>query len=245
MLIIACGGPSGTPVPTGTPVGSSTGQRLFVSNGCAACHGSEGMGSAIAPGLFEHSADQISRQVRAPLGAMPTYPPLKISDEELDEIVLYISTLRGDHGDVGISDPELASFQHHWMALLALEDGSSDDAVHHIDHIIKVVTGHHLAQMKKVKEEIEAGKNHEGVHTIQAMLTGTEGRGLTPLEINGGLARSSVEIGDVDGALHHLEHLSDGLSNGSLTVQIAEIRSLLESRNLPAAARALEEMTRR
>ena len=93
LLIIACGGPAGTPIPTGTPVGSSTGQRLFVSNGCAACHGSDGNGSTIAPGLFEHSTDQISRQVRAPLGAMPTYPPLKISDEELDEIVLYISIL--------------------------------------------------------------------------------------------------------------------------------------------------------
>ena len=65
LLVAACGGNDGPSVPTPTPVGSSEGQRLFVTKGWAACHGSMAKGSAIAPGLFEHSANQITpRSVR-------------------------------------------------------------------------------------------------------------------------------------------------------------------------------------
>ena len=150
-LNAACGDSVPTINPPLTPVGSSEGQRLYVSNGSAACHGSMGRGSAFVPGLFTYGGNQIIRQVRAPLGAMPVYPPLKISDAQLVEIISYIQSLEDAEGHAAIEDPEFALFQHHWMALLALEDGSADDAVHHIDHIIEVVTGHHLSQMTKVK----------------------------------------------------------------------------------------------
>ena len=67
MLVAACGGNDGPSIPTPTPVGSSEGQRLFATKG-----------SVIVPALFEHSADQIARQLRAGLGSMPIYPPAKI-----------------------------------------------------------------------------------------------------------------------------------------------------------------------
>ena len=86
MLVAACGGNDGPSIPTPTPVGSSEGQRLFATKGCAARHGSMAKGRAISPALFEHSADQIARQLRAGLGSMPIYPPAKISDTELIEI---------------------------------------------------------------------------------------------------------------------------------------------------------------
>ena len=66
MLVAACGGNDGPSIPTPTPVGSSEGQRLFATKG-----------SVIAP-AFEHSADQIARQLRAGLGSIPIYPPAKI-----------------------------------------------------------------------------------------------------------------------------------------------------------------------
>ena len=76
------------------------------------------------------------------------------------------------------------------------------------------------------------------------MLTGDEGRGLTSLEINGGLARSSVEIGDVEGAVQHLNHLMENLSNGSLVARVEGIIGLLGSGELPDAPMELEELIR-
>lgn len=147
MLVAACGGNDGPSIPTPTPVGSSEGQRLFATKGCAARHGSMAKGSAISPALFEHSADQIARQLRAGLGSMPIYPPAKISNTGLIEITRYINSLQREHGHVSFENLKLASFQHHWMALLALKIGSIEDAVHHVDYIIDVVESHHRYQM--------------------------------------------------------------------------------------------------
>jgi hypothetical protein len=242
MLVAACGGNDGPSIPTPTPVGSSDGQRLFVAKGCAACHGSEGSGSTIAPALFEHSANQITRQVRAGLGSMPIYPPSKISDAELDEITKYIHSLKGEHGHVGFENLKLASFQHHWMALLALENESTEDAVHHVDHVIEVVEGEHRSQMIDVKEQIEAENIHDGAHVIQAMLTGDESRGLTSLDISGGLARSSLQSNDIGGAVHHLDHLLDTLSAGTIVDRIGAIKRLIDSGNLSDAVEDLDQL---
>ena len=75
LLIAACGGNEDAtftlPLVTSTPTAAapstpaSEGERLFTINGCGACHGSEGEGSAIAPGLAGHTASQVKRQARA------------------------------------------------------------------------------------------------------------------------------------------------------------------------------------
>ena len=128
------------------------------------------------------------------------------------------------------------------MALLALENESTEDAVHHVDHIIDVVEGDHRSQMIDVNESIEAGDIHGGTHIIQTMLTGDTGRGLTSVDISGGLVRSSVQSGDVDGAMHHLDHLLDKLSAGTISDQIGTINSLLDSGNLPDAVEELDRL---
>ena len=114
LLIAACGGygdTSSTAPPSTAPLSgtASEGQRLFTVNGCGACHGLAGQGSAIAPGLPGHTANQVKRQARAPLGLMPVFPPSKISNEELSQIAHYIESLGGDHGHVRIAGPGEAS----------------------------------------------------------------------------------------------------------------------------------------
>ena len=161
LLIAACGGdtvtPSAPPLPTATLIAAapstpeSDGQRLFIANGCGACHGELGQGSAIAPALAGHTASQVMRQARAPLGLMPVFPPSKISNAELDQIAEYIESLEGDHAHMRVADPGEDLSQHHWMTLFALEDGSTNEALHHIDHIVSQVTGQHLSQMEEAK----------------------------------------------------------------------------------------------
>ena len=260
LLVAACGDiyggdpPSAAPAstapastasssPTALPTPVSEGQRLFIANSCSACHGSNGEGSAIAPGLAGHSGAQVKRQARAPLGMMPVFSPTQLSNEELDQIAQYIESLGGDHLHMAADGPGQASAQHHWMTLFALEDGDAAEALHHISHIVGLVTGQHLSQMNQAKAEIEAGSLHEGAHIMENMLAGTEVTDLTPSEMHAGLARSSALIDDAEGALHHLDHISDSLGGGpDLTGQVAEIREFLESGNLRDAAHELEEL---
>jgi len=174
MLIAACGDIYGGATPSApstsgaatstapplvTPAATlaSEGQRLFTANGCAACHGPNGEGSAIAPGLAGHTGRQVTRQARAPVGQMPVFPPSQISNTELAQIAEYIESLGGDHLHVSSDDPNQSLTQHHWMILFALEDESPGEAVHHIDHITGLVAGQHLAQMNEAKEAIETG----------------------------------------------------------------------------------------
>ncbi len=133
MLTAAACGAAATPTviptlqPTSTPASapSSTlapeahGTQLFSEKGCAACHGQNAEGSAIAPALPGHTAEQVRRQVRNPIGAMPRFGPEKISDEELDELVEFITELTSDgHGEPLDLAMEDVIALHHWMALL-------------------------------------------------------------------------------------------------------------------------------
>ncbi len=244
LLISACGGDSDTGSTTqssSTP--ASEGQRLFTANACSACHGSSGEGSAIAPGLAGHTAGQVKRQARAPLGLMPVFPPSQISNAELEQISEYVESLSGDHLHMSMDDPGQASAQHHWMTLFALEDGAAEEAVHHIEHIAGLVTGQHLSQMNEAKAEIEAGNIHEGQHIIENMLAGVQVADLTPSEMHTSLARSSALIDDAEAALHHLDHISDALGDDpDVAGRVAEIRELLESGSLSDAAHELEEL---
>ena len=169
------------------------------------------------------------------------FPPSKISNAELSQIAEYVESLGGDHGHIAIGSRGDASAQHHWMALFALEDDSAVEGVHHIEHIIGLVTGEHLSQMNEAKEKTEGGDLHDAVHIIENMLAGVEVNDLTPSEMHASLARSSVLIEDIEGALHHVEHLTDRLSGESeIASQVEEIRDLLESGDYDEAAHELE-----
>ncbi|MCH8801211.1 MAG: cytochrome c [Chloroflexi bacterium] len=256
LMIAACGDiyggdtpdiaqPSTTPASSPTPASGplSEGQRLFTANNCSACHGSDGQGSDIAPGLAGHTGAQVLRQARAPLGQMPVFPPSQISNEELSQIAEYIESLGGDHAHMKVNDLAQASAQHHWMTLFALEDDSPNEAVHHIGHIISLVTGQHLSQMNDAKAEIESGNLHEGIHIIENMLAGVQLDDLTPSEMHAALARSSALVDDADGALHHVDHISEALSGDpAVAGRVAEIRELLKSGDLADAAHELEEL---
>ncbi len=254
LLIAACGGdavtPSVPPLPTATLTAAapstpeSEGQRLFIANGCGACHGELGQGSSIAPALAGHTASQVMRQARAPLGLMPVFPPSKISNAELDQIAEYIETLEGDHAHIRVVDPGEALSQHHWMTLFALEDDSANEAVHHIDHIISQVTGQHLSLMEEAKGETERRNLHEAIHIIENMLAGVQVEDLTPSEMHARLARSSLLIDDIEGTLHHLDHFMERLSGDqAIASLVAGIRELPEAGDIADAAHELEELT--
>lgn len=70
------------------------GQALFVNKTCAACHGPNAAGTAIAPALGGLSADKMRAQVRQPRDKMPAFSTAQLSDEELNAIIQYLVSLK-------------------------------------------------------------------------------------------------------------------------------------------------------
>ena len=198
--------------------------------GCAACHGRDAEGAGIAPALVGHSANQVRRQVRAPVGLMPVFPPDKVTNEDLGEIAGFIESLRGGHLHQRPTAVADALAQHHWMALFALEDESGEEAAHHIDHINPLVTGDHLARMQESLRLIEEGDLHDAAHLIEGMIAGTAAPDLTEPAMHLRLALSAAAVEEPADARHHLEHfLASSQPNSPEAENVDEAIALLEA----------------
>lgn len=218
------------------------GQEVFNTVGCMACHGQNAEGTAIAPALAGHTEAQVRRQTRAPVGMMPVFPPDKVSDVQLGDLVAYITALGEGHahqregGDIGVEMQ-----MHHWMALFAIEDGGIDEGRHHVQHIIDLTQGDHRARMQGVLAELEAGGTHDAVHTIEEMLAGVLDDGTSGETMHLRLALSSVRIRDADGAVHHMEHFLEVA--GATGHEVGEaIMALVQAGDLTAAEHELGEL---
>ena len=248
LVISACGGsatalPVSVPAPTSAIENLPVGQQLFVTKGCAACHGQDAEGSAIAPALGGHSGNQVRRQVRAPLGLMPVFPPDKISNSELFEIAGFIESLSGDHAHQRPAAKADALAQHHWMSLFALEDGQPLEAAHHISHVIDLVSGDHLVRMREAIQLIEGADLHDAEHMIEGMIAGTAAPDVTSPEMHLRLAASSAVVENAEDAIHHLKHYSGLVDFDSPGSAIArEAIELLEAGALADAGHEISEL---
>ena len=69
------------------------GKALFIKNGCARCHGTEGQGGAGAHiGTKPPATGAFIAYVRDPKGAMPPYRN-QVTDAELTEIRAYLASI--------------------------------------------------------------------------------------------------------------------------------------------------------
>ncbi|MBI4216464.1 MAG: cytochrome c [Chloroflexi bacterium] len=69
------------------------GQALFTEKGCVICHGLGAGGTGLAPSIKRRPPEVVRRQVRNPVGKMPTFPADRLSDTELDAIIAYLNSL--------------------------------------------------------------------------------------------------------------------------------------------------------
>lgn len=222
-----------------------TGRQVFLENNCAVCHGENAEGTDLAPALAGHSETAVRRQVRAPTGSMPVYPPDKISSAELDALAAYVAQLEGedDHPHpVGELGPMVT--QHLWMALYVLEDEDTadvDDALHHIQHVIELVDEPQRAELQEIEHEVQEGNIHDAGHTIEDILADTPELQTSPEVVHLQLALAAVRVEDVEDAVHHLGHFLD-TTTGEQHEHGEEILALLEDEDLADAERRLEAM---
>lgn len=220
----------------------SRGRELYLSVGCAACHGQNAEGSSIGPALPGHTEEQVKSQVRNPIKNMPAFSQAQIDDEGLDAIAAYITSLEVDVAHVEPLEMEDLVAVHHWMAILALKNDNIVEAQHHVVHIIELVTDpEHRHQMEEVLEMLEAGELHGAEHTIEGMLAGTAEPGLTLEQLHLRLADSAIQGRDVEDALHHIEHFLETATGTDRTTG-EEIIGLLEAGDLHEAGDIVEEL---
>jgi ubiquinol-cytochrome c reductase cytochrome c subunit len=98
-------GGDGPPVPTVGGGDLRTGRRLYIDN-CAACHSASGIGGALtngryAPALDRATPTQIAEAVRVGPGLMPAFPGTALTDQQVDDVVSYVQTLKGGRLDRG------------------------------------------------------------------------------------------------------------------------------------------------
>ncbi|MFQ6026814.1 MAG: c-type cytochrome [Dehalococcoidia bacterium] len=228
--------------PTVAPAGG--GRDLFLSKGCAACHGQDAEGSGIAPALPGHTDEQITRQVRSPIGNMPGFSDDQISDHELEEIIRFITGLESGNGHsepVDLTMDDVIAM-HHWMAILALKADAVAEAIHHVEHANALIENQdHLEQMQMVLEDLGAGRLHDAEHTLEDMLAGVAEPELSMEELHLQLALSGLAAHDVVDAQHHVDHF---MEEAGYTEQEAakEIMSHLESGRLHEAEQAVIEL---
>ncbi len=93
FILAACDNGPATPTPNLT--GAAAGERVYLQY-CTACHpgGNQGAGPALKPLLPTLSDEQIRMVVRKGKRPMPGYNQNSISDEQLDNLVLYVRTLK-------------------------------------------------------------------------------------------------------------------------------------------------------
>lgn len=251
LALAACTSSGPTPLPTATEANAdhdarseaTIGRDLMLTKGCAACHGQDGEGSAIAPALAGHSEAQVKRQVRSPRFQMPAFSEEQVSDEELEAIAFYITSLESEghaHAEVETAQLGVVVEMHHWMALEALKADVIEDAIHHVEHIIELLDdGEHQDRMKVIREDLQARNTHDAEHNIEEMLTGKAAPDLTLAQLHLRQALVALAVEDVADAKHHVEHFEE--LAGAQEAQ-AEILELLGKGNLHQAEHEIQEL---
>lgn len=82
------------------------GAALLASSGCAACHGPQGLGTALAPPIVGSTLteDAFRASVRTARGTMPSYSVEALSEDVLDALYVYVSALQEGDAPVGRVD---------------------------------------------------------------------------------------------------------------------------------------------
>ncbi|MBI3737472.1 MAG: cytochrome c [Chloroflexi bacterium] len=82
----------GLAVPrAGDPI--ELGRQLFVTNGCATCHGLDGRGGIVGPPIVGTKAEKLRTVTLVGPKGMPAYAPGALTDEDLATISTYLNSI--------------------------------------------------------------------------------------------------------------------------------------------------------
>ena len=88
--VLMSGSMLGVP-PASDPV--QRGKQLFVTEGCASCHGINGRGGVIGPSIVGTKADKLRVKTTVGPQGMPAYAPGALTDRDLAAIAAYLEAM--------------------------------------------------------------------------------------------------------------------------------------------------------
>ncbi|MBI2860739.1 MAG: cytochrome c [Chloroflexi bacterium] len=234
--------PIPAPAPAPTPASPAADGKAVYATFCAACHGPEAQGTAVAGSLPGHSAEAIRRQVRAPMGKMPAFAESQLTEAQLDSIVAFIASMPAPENHAEPLDMDDALAVHHFMTLFALKAGDTPDALHHLDHVIDMATDHeHKERAEQARALVAAGNMHDAEHEVEEMLAGKAAPEMGMSQLHVQLAFSSLSAREVDDARHHMEHFMS-FASGMDKIKGEEVVKLMDMGDMHEAGHALEQM---
>ncbi len=69
------------------------GKELFVTKGCAACHGLDGRGGVVGPSIVGTKAEKLRVKTTVGPQGMPAYAPGALTDQDLAAIAAYLAAM--------------------------------------------------------------------------------------------------------------------------------------------------------
>ncbi len=69
------------------------GKELFVTEGCAACHGLDGRGGVVGPSIVGTKAEKLRVKTTVGPQGMPAYAPGALTDQDLAAIAAYLDAM--------------------------------------------------------------------------------------------------------------------------------------------------------
>lgn len=69
------------------------GKQLFVSKGCAFCHGLDGRGGIVGPSIAGTNAAKLRVKTTVGPGGMPAFAPGALTDQDLAAIAAYLAAM--------------------------------------------------------------------------------------------------------------------------------------------------------
>ncbi len=142
---------------------------------------------------------------------MPSFSEDQVSDDELEAIAHYVSSLEGEgHAHIEPVGLGVTVEMHHWMALEALKAEDRPEAIHHVRHIIELLEeGEHSQRMEAIIDSLLTGDTHEPEHEIEGMLAGSASPDLTLVELHLRQALVALTVRDLADIRHHVEHFHE------------------------------------
>ena len=167
------------------------GMTLFADNGCTACHGDDASGTDIAPALVGLTMEQIKDQVREPSGTMPPFSAEQISDNELDQIAVYLMSLDGDSHEHDAGSDGMGAVNG--VVYLTIENaGDEDDRL--ISASSDVATAVELHDVNMVDGVMQMRQVEAGIEIPAGETTELKPQGLHIMLIG---LNQSLEVGDM------------------------------------------------
>jgi hypothetical protein len=247
VVLAACSAPLPTATVTGNVPPEVPGQYVFETL-CASCHGEQGSG-ARAPALTGHTADQVFRQVRAPVGEMPMFSSERLTEFGLEDVASYVVNLpdadadaaHGAHAHgLGLSKQEAGEIVHILLSR-ALQNQDLELAAHYSMAAQTNLVGNHLNAMVDISSSVGQADLGAALAGVEAMLvassatTDSSDAALITL-----LTHSAAANDDMAGVEHWLAHL---LSLDDPQIDLAALEEALAEGDLEEVAELLARPT--